>query len=881
MKLSTKFLVPTILLISIGMGMLTVISFVYSRNAIEESVVAQMEQLLNSTIDNYANWVEARSNDLDSWAHWEVCTTALEHSFIGLSARKSFTNDLIKLKVQYDFYQDIFLSDRNGVVISASSRKKVGKESIAEAEFLHRAMKGEMVISPVYQDNASGKPVFVMALPVHDNGGMIEGVLCAKFDTISLNKKIIDKIKIGSTGNSFIFDNRDGRILAHPDRSSILNEKLAISVHGPEMLKQRKGHLHIISSVETGQKERLVVYDVLEILNWKIAIGADTDELNAQIIKIRNINFTITIILIFAACLIVFLVTNTTIIRPMLRLQRSAEQLSRGKLDQPIDVGRNDELGSLAQSFAVMRDAIQSQMQELKTAEKKYRDIFENALEGIFQLTVDGRFLSANQAMAIIFGYDSPEELIASVSNITNHFFHPPENRNVLFKGLEERDLVAGIERHYKRKDGTSFWGSESVRAVYDENGAFLHLEGSLIDITERKKAEEALRESEERFRQFVEGTDNLITRVNDNAEFTYINHIGKKIFGINGDEYSGLSAFDFIHPDDRERTQQWFRGCTEKRIPQATIETRHVNSKTGEVFHLLWNSRFHYRDNGTVSRVDGIAHDITARKQAEEALQKAHSELEERVVARTLELQKTHSQLLHAEKLSAVGRLSASIAHEFNNPLQGVMSVINGIKRRTTLDDADVKLVDMAIRECKRMKAFIKDLQDFNRPTSGRLAPIDIHETIDSILLLIKKDLKTRKITVQKEYAFNLPLIQVIGDQMKQVLLNLFNNAADACEGGGVIKIITRAQGNNLVLSVQDNGKGIASEHMDHVFEPFFTTKPEVKGIGLGLSVSYGIIKRHGGVIEVESEPGEGTTFTITMPFVGGTDEKQVDSVG
>ena len=121
MKLSMKSLAPMVLLISIGMGILTFISFVYSRNAIEESVVVQMEQLLNSTIDNYANWVEARRADLDTWSHQDVCIDALEQSFIGISARKSFTQDIAKLKARHDYYHDIFLVDRNGTVILDSN----------------------------------------------------------------------------------------------------------------------------------------------------------------------------------------------------------------------------------------------------------------------------------------------------------------------------------------------------------------------------------------------------------------------------------------------------------------------------------------------------------------------------------------------------------------------------------------------------------------------------------------------------------------------------------------------------------------------------------------------------------------------------------------
>jgi hypothetical protein len=154
MKLSIKSLTPTILLISIGMGILTLISFVYSRNAIEESVVAQMELLLNSTIDNYANWVEARRADLDTWSHQEVCIDALEESFIGISARKSFTQDITKLKARHGYYHDIFLVDQKGTVIATSMPEKTGKQSVADEDSLVMAQEGVLAISPVYHGNA-------------------------------------------------------------------------------------------------------------------------------------------------------------------------------------------------------------------------------------------------------------------------------------------------------------------------------------------------------------------------------------------------------------------------------------------------------------------------------------------------------------------------------------------------------------------------------------------------------------------------------------------------------------------------------------------------------------------------------------------------------
>jgi len=258
---------------------------------------------------------------------------------------------------------------------------------------------------------------------------------------------------------------------------------------------------------------------------------------------------------------------------------------------------------------------------------------------------------------------------------------------------------------------------------------------------------------------------------------------------------------------------------------------------------------------------------EVKERMRAEEMLQKAHDDLERRVRERTLDLQKTHIQLLHAEKLSAIGRLSASIAHEFNNPLQGIMNIIKGVRKRSSLDQEDANLMDLALTECVRMRDLIKNLQEFNQPSSGSLALVDIHALIDNLLLLGRKEYETRNIAIEKRYAANLSLVKVVADQMKQVLLNLLNNASDACERGGTITIGTEAHAEQVVIFVRDTGTGIAPEHIEHIFEPFFSTKPEGKGTGLGLSVSYGVIQAHGGEINVESEVGKGSRFSISLP--------------
>lgn len=334
------------------------------------------------------------------------------------------------------------------------------------------------------------------------------------------------------------------------------------------------------------------------------------------------------------------------------------------------------------------------------------------------------------------------------------------------------------------------------------------------------------------------------------------------------------------VHPADREAARKNFAKLLARRRP-IELAFRLV-TRDGETRDIqVIGAGVYDRDGKAVSHY-GTMQDVTERRKSQEALRKAYGEMEQRVVERTRELQQAHEQLLHAGKLSAIGKLSASIAHEFNNPLYGVVNVITGIRRRAHLEPADAELLDMAIAECGRMKNLIRDLQDFNRPSSGQMAMMDLHKTIDSLLLLSKKEHSNRRIEIVRAYDRRLPGIRAVADQIKQVLLNLLNNAADACEEGGTITIATELlAGGQVAIRVSDTGKGIKPEDLPHIFEPFFTTKPAVKGTGLGLSISYGIIKSHGGIIRVESEPGRGTTFTVTLPVEGVLDEEKKDTAG
>ncbi|MFH0784274.1 MAG: PAS domain S-box protein [Pseudomonadota bacterium] len=418
-----------------------------------------------------------------------------------------------------------------------------------------------------------------------------------------------------------------------------------------------------------------------------------------------------------------------------------------------------------------------------------------------------------------------------------------------------------------------------------------------------RRQTEILLRESEERFRNIIEHSKAGYFFIDLAGRFKTVNTAWLHMHKYNSPEEILDHHFSKVQIDTNQARAEEIVNQT---LTGAIITQGEFKRlcKDGSIGWHTFSANPVYKD-GKVIGLEGFIIDITKPKRIEEALHASEQqrlqehmaanaqlsaqadELELRVEQRTLELQETQKQFLHVEKLSAIGKLSASIAHEFNNPLQGILSILKGLKKRAILEEEDRELLEAAISESNRMKSLIHSLQDFNRPTSGRKSLVDIHATLNSLLLLHKSDLKGKRIRVELDCAERLPQILAVPDQITQVFLNLLSNATDACaKEGGMITVRTRQEGDRVAIAVGDNGVGIQPENIDRIFQPFYTTKFEVKGTGLGLSVSYGIVQRHKGEIFVESHPGEGSTFTVRLPVSepdppetdwGGTTEGQV----
>lgn len=231
--------------------------------------------------------------------------------------------------------------------------------------------------------------------------------------------------------------------------------------------------------------------------------------------------------------------------------------------------------------------------------------------------------------------------------------------------------------------------------------------------------------------------------------------------------------------------------------------------------------------------------------------------------------LKQREAQLRQAQKMEAMGELSASIVHEFGNPLLGVSFLLNNLNKHAQLGKKDKELIGLGLEECNRMKSFLRDLKYFYRPSSEQKNFADIHHIIDNVLLFHKTYLEEKDIRVVRKYDTHLPKVKIVEDQITQVIINLIINAVEAItKENGSLFISTTRENDMVNITIRDNGVGIDEEDIKKIFDPFFSTKPEVEGTGLGLSVSYGIVKSHKGDILVASTPGKGTSFTILLPI-------------
>lgn len=489
----------------------------------------------------------------------------------------------------------------------------------------------------------------------------------------------------------------------------------------------------------------------------------------------------------------------------------------------------------------------------LKSSEEKYRNIFENAIEGIFQSTPDGKYINVNPTMAKMFGYDTPADMIVATSDIAAQEYVNQEDRDTFKKIIETKGFVENFEEQMYRKDDSKFWISVNARCVRDQNGTILYYEGSIIEITERKKAEEELYKEKERFTILTENAPYGLALISKDGTFQYTNTKFKEIFGYDYNEIgNGKNWFRMAYPDNTYRhnvIKSWINDVENGEIGEFGIKVFTVRCKDGTYKEINFIS---------VQLETGekimTCEDITYRKNLEE-------------------------QLLQSQKMEAIGTLAGGIAHDFNNLLMGIEGYTTLMLYNMNSNDSNYKKLKNIEELVKSGSNLTKQLLGFARGGKYEVVVTDLNAIIEKSADMFGRT--KREITIIKKLDNNLLLVEVDQGQIEQVFLNLYLNAWHAMPEGGELILKTEnvfiEKANALLyklksekcvkVSITDNGIGMDEKTRKRIFEPFFTTKQMGRGSGLGLASVYGIIKNHGGAIEVLSEKGHGSTFNIYLP--------------
>ena len=287
--------------------------------------------------------------------------------------------------------------------------------------------------------------------------------------------------------------------------------------------------------------------------------------------------------------------------------------------------------------------------------------------------------------------------------------------------------------------------------------------------------------------------------------------------------------------------------------------------------FSLLWTEHPHRFAAEELRLAEGIA--------LQGALAIENSRLYEGVKQQMAELKQTQAQLVQSTKLAAIGELAANIAHEINNPLTTVLGFASFIAERLPPEDPTREELGLIQEEASRARDIVRDLLQFSRQRDFMPEPADMNTVLEQVVAMVRRQGALNVVTVTEVYADDLPMVEMDVPRIKQVFLNIINNAVYAMKDGGSLTIRTTLGTGTAHIAFEDTGPGIPAEILARIFDPFFTTKPEVSGTGLGLSVSLGIVQSHGGTIDVKSELGAGTTFTVTLPLTHDADTPPADA--
>ena len=472
--------------------------------------------------------------------------------------------------------------------------------------------------------------------------------------------------------------------------------------------------------------------------------------------------------------------------------------------------------------------------------ELRFTELFETLQEGAYFSTPEGRLLDANPALVRILGYATKEELLAlDASRLNVDSTEPP----VLGRAPEDGGGVRTREIMLRKKDGTPAVFLESSRAVWDAAGKLIRFQGTLVDVTERRKLERQLLQQEEFRRCLLESFPDLILVVDLQERYTFVSARVRDLLGYESEDLldRGISETEDHSPELAELYHDVV--SSDRTFGAAEFSARHRN---GSWRTMRASASKLFDADAKLAGVIISIRDITTERKLEQ-------------------------QIVQSERLAAMGAMIGGVAHELNNPLTSILGVSELLQDSQTTDAAR-KQIGILQQQARRAAEIVHNLTYFATPPTPGKTPVNIADIVERTLNLHSYSLRKNSITVDFLREPNQPMVKADPHQLMQVFLNLILNAEQAIReirDRGTLRIRLGNSDNAVWASFQDDGPGIPPEVLTSIFDPFYTTKRPGRGTGLGLSICKSVMKEHNGSVEAANAPGGGAVFTVTMrPF-------------
>lgn len=517
------------------------------------------------------------------------------------------------------------------------------------------------------------------------------------------------------------------------------------------------------------------------------------------------------------------------------------------------DITERKSLQQKVQRYTTqLEQEVAEQTRQLSESEQRYRELFNLAADSILMVDHHARITAVNEREQYVLGHSETNLLHRPLLELI-----PPQHHEITTTLLEK--VIHG-ERQVPTQEILVYDAEHEARPVEMdlirvEDGPTPSVMVQLRDITERKRLEAKLQkyseeledkvqertyeiqETKQYLESLLENANDVIYTLDSDQRFTYVNS-KVEAWGYNKEDLIGRPYLSLLSKRHRGRHLKNIIDIGTKQVYE--IE---VMSRTGETRSVMVSVSPLCTEQGTSLGVLGIARDITERKKLEQRIR-------------------------NSERLASVGKLAAGVAHEINNPLGGILNCLYNIHKGTLSTSRKEEYFTFMEDGLRRVQKIVRQLLDFSQQREPERAASDIHAIVERVLVLTNHAIVAKQLNLRTEFESDVPPLMVDPQMIEQVLMNLILNAVQATDSGGRLTIRTRKNGDDCEIEVEDTGCGISPDVQPHIFDPFFTTKRTGEGTGLGLSVSLGIVERHGGHMYVESEVGKGAIFTVRLPM-------------